>query len=69
MSKAKDLRDQTVEELQATLIDTKKELFELKNEIKVNKKIEKPHQLSEKRRNVARLMTIMNEKKTQSARG
>lgn len=63
MSKAKDLRDQTVEELQATLIDTKKELFELKNEIKVNKKIEKPHQLSEKRRNVARLMTIMNEKK------
>ena len=62
MLKAKDLRDQSIEELEANLLDTKKELFELKNELKQSKKLEKPHLLREKKKDIAKLLTIVREK-------
>lgn len=62
MLKAKDLRDQSVEELQATLVDTKKELFEILNDMKQTKKLENPHLLKQKKKNVARILTVIGEK-------
>ncbi|NGX41766.1 MAG: 50S ribosomal protein L29 [Chlamydiae bacterium] len=62
MLKAKDLRDQSIEELEATVIETKNELFEIKNEMKQAKKLEKPHLLREKKKDIAKLKTIICEK-------
>lgn len=62
MLKAKDLRDQTKEELEAMLQDIKKELYELKNQLRQTKKIEKPHLLVEKKKDVAKLLTVLSEK-------
>jgi large subunit ribosomal protein L29 len=62
MLKAKNLRDQSIEELEAILLDTKKELFTLKNEMKQSKKLEKPHLLSEKKNDIAKLLTVVREK-------
>lgn len=62
MIKAKELRDQSIDELKAVLWETKKQLFELKNEKKRTKKLDKPHLLREKRKDIAKLLTVMNEK-------
>lgn len=62
--KAKEMRDQTIEELEATYQDTRKELFQLINEVQRSKKIEKPHLLRQKRKNMARLLTVITEKQS-----
>lgn len=62
MLKAKDLRDQSLEELQAAHRDCCKELFILVNQSKQEKKLEKPHLLSQKRKDIARLLTVIREK-------
>ncbi len=63
MKKAKEFRDQTVEELKSAYSDCQKELFSMVNEKKQSKKLEKPHLLRTTRKNMARLLTIINEKK------
>lgn len=63
MLKAKDLRDQTVDELEATYEDICKEMFKLKNEARLTKKTEKPHLIRQKKKDVARLLTVMSEKR------
>ena len=69
MLKAKDIRDQSVEEIKATYRDISKELFLLVNEMKLTKKSEKPHLIKEKKRDVARLLTVLNEKNKNSGGG
>jgi large subunit ribosomal protein L29 len=66
MTKAKDLRDNSIEELEASYSDIRKELFDLKNSRERDKKLEKPHLLRAKRREIARLLTIINEKESAS---
>jgi large subunit ribosomal protein L29 len=62
MAKAKELRDQTVEELKAIYQDLSKELFQMRNEMKVTRKIEKSHLVRIKKKDRARVMTILREK-------
>ncbi len=62
MAKAKDLRDQSSEELKALYQDLSKELFQLRNEMKVTRKMEKPHAVRIKKKDRARIMTILREK-------
>jgi large subunit ribosomal protein L29 len=64
MLKATNLRDMSVEELDATLVDLNKELYSLVNEMKRTKKQEKPHLLRLKRKEKARLLTILHEKQS-----
>ena len=64
MTKAKDLRDQTINELEASYEDTRKELFKLRNEMKLSRKMEKPHLLQMKRKDIARLLTVIHEKRS-----
>jgi large subunit ribosomal protein L29 len=66
MMKANELRDQSVEELEATVRDTRKELFEVINEYRQSKKVEKPHLLRHKRRDIARALTVLREKQIQA---
>lgn len=63
MLKAKDLRTEDVSELEAMLDDLHKELFALKSELKVNRKLEKPHLVKEKRHDIARILTVLTEKR------
>lgn len=62
MYKAKELRDQSLEELEAIYQDSHRKLFELVNQYKVQKKREKPHELKHARKDIALLLTIIAEK-------
>ncbi len=62
MTKAKEYRDQSLEELEALLLDLRKELFSLRNELRVNKKLDHPHKLAEGRKDIARILTIISDK-------
>lgn len=64
MLKASNLRDMSVDELQATLRDLAKEIYDLVNEMKRTSKPEKPHMLRQKRKDKARLLTILHEKQS-----
>lgn len=64
MSKASKYRDMAKEELEATLGDLNKELFQLINEVKLARKAEKPHLLRQKKKEKARLLTILHEKQS-----
>lgn len=61
--KAQELRDLSIDELMAKQVEVKVELFELVNELKVSKKLEKPHLVPQLRRDIARIKTIINQKK------
>jgi large subunit ribosomal protein L29 len=62
MVKTKELRDQTANELKAIYRDLSKELFQMRNEMKVTRKIEKAHLVRRKKKDRARVMTILREK-------
>lgn len=61
-SKAQDLRDLSEAELDARYKDACKELFRLKNQRSQSKKLEKPHLIPEKKKEIARVLTVMREK-------
>lgn len=63
MYKAKELRDQSLEELQATYDDSCKKLFNLVSQFKSDKKVESRHQIKHTRKDIARILTIITEKK------
>lgn len=68
MYKAKDLRDQSLQELEATYKEACKKLFMINNQAKIEKKREKPHEIRHARKDIARLLTVMTEKKSQKAK-
>jgi large subunit ribosomal protein L29 len=59
---ASELRDLSLDELDARYAETRKELFHLVNEWQRTKKIEKPHLLRQKRKEIARMLTIKTQK-------
>ena len=59
-----EIRDKSVEELEAVYRDTCQEHFELLNKYKLTKKLDQPDQLKKKRRLKARLLTIIRQKKS-----
>ena len=62
MTKAKELRNQSASELKALYQDLSREMFQLRNEMKVTRKMEKPHLVRLKKKDRARVMTILSEK-------
>lgn len=62
MKKASELKDQSVDELKAVYQELSKDIFELKSEIKITRKMEKPHLIREKKRDRARVLTVMRQK-------
>lgn len=59
--KAAELRSMTTVELEAKLKELKKELFNLRFQHAINQ-LENPHQISEVKHDIARVMTVLNEK-------
>jgi len=64
MTKAKELRDLSLDELDANYNDACKALFELVNSRKTTKKNDAPHLKRQKRKEIARLLTVMTEKRS-----
>ena len=62
MAKQKELKDLSVDELRKKASELDREVFELKNELAFNRKLEKPHLLKAKRREKARALTILTQK-------
>ncbi len=61
MLKAKDLRDLSLEELELQVREAIRAQFDMLNQSRIEK-LEKPHLLREKRRDIARLHTVIREK-------
>ena len=59
--KAIELRDMTAEELNAKLGELKEELFNLRFQLAVNQ-LANPHKITEVKRDIARVMTVLREK-------
>lgn len=64
MLKAQDLRDQSVEELKALVAEQRRALFDLINTFKTAHKLDKPHLVRQTRKDIARLLTVINEKQS-----
>ena len=62
MLKAKDLRNMSLDELKATVMDHRNKLFVLVNEQRKADKREQPHLIRQTRKEIARLMTVITEK-------
>jgi large subunit ribosomal protein L29 len=64
--KISEMRDLTADELQAKERDLKKELFDLRVQL-MGGRVEKPSRIREVRRDIARIQTLMNQKRTSSS--
>jgi large subunit ribosomal protein L29 len=62
MRKASEFKDQSVEELRVAYNELSKDIFQLKNEIRMTRKVEKPHLIREKKRERARVLTVLRQK-------
>ena len=60
--KMADINKMTVEELNAKLVELKKELFNLRFQHAVNQ-LENPHKMTEVKHDIARVMTVLNQKR------
>jgi large subunit ribosomal protein L29 len=60
--KAAEVRELDVEELEQRLADTRRELFNLRFQLATGQ-LENTGQLKEVRKNIARLLTVLNQKK------
>ena len=58
---AKELREMTPAELQKKLQELKKELFNLRFQHAINQ-LDNPHKMTEVKHDIARVMTVLNEK-------
>ena len=58
--KETELKDQTIAELQISAKDLDREIFKMRNELATQRKLEKPHQMKEMRRNKARILTLVS---------
>jgi large subunit ribosomal protein L29 len=59
--KMTEINKMTVEELNAKLVELKKELFNLRFQHAVNQ-LENPHKITEVKHDIARVMTVLNQK-------
>ena len=49
------------EEMSARVVELDREIFALRNELAMNRKLEKPHLIKAKRREKARILTVMTQ--------
>ena len=62
--KASEIRKMSVEELEKELAGLKEELFNLRFKHAINQ-LDNPHKIADVRKDIARVMTILHEKKAQ----
>ena len=59
--KASELREMSVEQLNAKLQELKEELFNLRFQLEI-KQLDKPHKITDVKHDIARVMTVLREK-------
>ena len=59
--KLEEMREKTVEELKAAVVDSKKQLFDLRVQNSLNK-LENTAQIGKIKREIAQMKTVINEK-------
>ena len=59
--KATELRDMTIDELNAKLGELKEELFNLRFQLEINQ-LDNPHKIKDVKHDIARVMTVLREK-------
>ena len=59
--KASEIRAMTAEQLEAKLGELKEELFNLRFQHAINQ-LENPHKIADVKRDIARVMTVLNQK-------
>lgn len=59
--KLEEMREKTVEELKAAVVDSKKQLFDLRVQKSLNK-LENTAQIGKIKREIAQIKTVINEK-------
>ena len=64
--KAAELRTMSVEALEAKLKELKSELFNLRFQHAINQ-LDNPHKMTEVKHDIARVMTVLQEMKTEEA--
>ena len=60
--KAENIRSMSPEELSAKLEELKEELFHLRFQLAINQ-LDNPHKITDVKRDIARVMTVINEGK------
>jgi len=65
--KAQEIRDLSEDQIETLIEDLEKEIYELKNELALSRKLEQPHLIKEKRIAKVRAITILHEKKKSKA--
>lgn len=58
----KNEKDLSLKELEARVYELDREIFELRNELATQRKLEKPHLIKSKRRDKARILTMLTQK-------
>ncbi|NNM43076.1 MAG: 50S ribosomal protein L29 [Chlamydiae bacterium] len=62
MRKMDQWKDQTVEELKILHKELSRDVFELNNEIMLSRKIDRPHLVRQKKKDRARILTLIRQK-------
>jgi len=60
--KKNELKDRSIAELEVASLDLGREIFELRNTLSMQRKLEKPHLLKATRRERARVLTLLSKK-------
>lgn len=63
MTKFQDLINQSKEELNAQVEELSREIYLLASDLKVDRKLDNPHLLKEKKKMRARILTALNQKR------
>lgn len=67
MAEVSELRSQSPDDLKILFSELSKEIFQLRNDFKITRKIEKTHLIKDKKRTRARIMTILREQEIKSS--
>ena len=62
MAKKKKTEEASPQEMKAQIHDLDREIFQLRNELATQRKLEKPHLIKEKRKLKARILTLLTQK-------
>ena len=67
MAKEKNFKNMADEELQTLRQDLLRELYHLRSARRTGQRLEKPHELREKRKDIARILTVLRERQLTTA--
>ncbi len=68
MSNFNELKQLPLDQLEVLIEDLGKEIYQLKNQLAMNRKLDKPHLIKDKKKDRARAMLVLAEKTKKEAK-